>query len=42
MLIFLTLQNNSSINDEESEVSDAPNDKVEVDLEEETKEKIDD
>ena len=32
-------QNNSSINDEES-VSDAPNDKVEVDLEEETKEKI--
>ena len=33
-------QNNSSINDEES-VSDAPNDEVEVDLEEETKEKID-
>ena len=32
-------QNNSSINDEES-VSDAPNDEVEVDLEEETKEKI--
>ena len=32
-------QNNSSINDEES-VSDAPNDEVEVDLEEENKEKI--
>ena len=32
-------QNNSSINDEES-VSDAPNDEVEVNLEEETKEKI--
>ena len=32
-------QNNSSINDEES-VSDAPNDGDEVDLEEETKEKI--
>ena len=32
-------QNNSSINDEES-VSDAPNDEVEVDLEEETKKKI--
>ena len=32
-------QNNSSINDEES-VSDLPNDEVEVDLEEETKEKI--
>ena len=32
-------QNNSSINDEES-VSDTPNDEVEVDLEEETKEKI--
>ena len=32
-------QNNSSINDEES-VSDAPNDEVQVDLEEETKEKI--
>ena len=32
-------QNNSSIKDEES-VSDAPNDEVEVDLEEETKEKI--
>ena len=32
-------QNNSSINDEES-VSDAPNDEVEVDLEEEIKEKI--
>ena len=32
-------QNNSSINVEES-VSDAPNDEVEVDLEEETKEKI--
>ena len=32
-------QNNSSINDEES-VSDVPNDEVEVDLEEETKEKI--
>ena len=32
-------QNNLSINDEES-VSDAPNDEVEVDLEEETKEKI--
>ena len=32
-------QNNSSINDEES-VSDAPNDEDEVDLEEETKEKI--
>ena len=32
-------QNNSSINDEES-VSEAPNDEVEVDLEEETKEKI--
>ena len=32
-------QNNSSINDEES-VSDASNDEVEVDLEEETKEKI--
>ncbi|MDB9812456.1 zinc-ribbon domain-containing protein [Candidatus Pelagibacter sp.] len=32
-------QNNSSINDEES-VSDALNDEVEVDLEEETKEKI--
>ena len=32
-------QNNSSINDEES-ISDAPNDEVEVDLEEETKEKI--
>ena len=32
-------QNNSSINEEES-VSDAPKDEVEVDLEEETKEKI--
>ena len=32
-------QNNSSINNEES-VSEAPNDEVEVDLEEETKEKI--
>ena len=32
-------QNNSSINDKES-VSDTPNDEVEVDLEEETKEKI--
>ena len=32
-------QNNSSINNEES-VSDAPNDEVEVDLEEENKEKI--
>ena len=32
-------QNNSSIDDEES-VSDVPNDEVEVDLEEETKEKI--
>ena len=32
-------QNNSSINDEES-LLDAPNDEVEVDLEEETKEKI--
>ena len=32
-------QNNSSINDEES-VSDAPNDEVEVNLEEENKEKI--
>ena len=32
-------QNNSSINDEES-VSDLPNNEVEVDLEEETKEKI--
>ena len=32
-------QNNSSINDEES-VLDAPNDEVEVNLEEETKEKI--
>ena len=32
-------QNNSSIKDEES-ASDAPNDEVEVDLEEETKEKI--
>ena len=32
-------QNKSSINDKES-VSDAPNDEVEVDLEEETKEKI--
>ena len=32
-------QNNSSINEEES-VSNAPKDKVEVDLEEETKEKI--
>ena len=32
-------QNNSSVNDEES-VSDAPNDEVEVDLEEENKEKI--
>ena len=32
-------QNNSSINDEES-VSDSPNDEVKVDLEEETKEKI--
>ena len=32
-------QNNSSINDEES-VSDAPNDEVEVDLEEENREKI--
>ena len=32
-------QNNSLINDEES-VSDAPNDEVKVDLEEETKEKI--
>jgi len=32
-------QNNSSINDEES-VSDTPNDEVDVDLEEETKEKI--
>ena len=32
-------QNNSSINDEES-VSDTPNDEVEVDLEEETKKKI--
>jgi len=32
-------QNNSSINDEES-VSDTPNDEVEVDLEEENKEKI--
>ena len=32
-------QNNSSIDDEES-VSDAPNDEVEVDLEEENKEKI--
>jgi len=32
-------QNNSPINDEES-VSDTPNDEVEVDLEEETKEKI--
>ena len=32
-------QNNSSINDEES-VLDAPNNEVEVDLEEETKEKI--
>ena len=32
-------QNNSSINDEES-VSDAPNDQVEVDSEEENKEKI--
>ena len=32
-------QNNSSINDEES-VSDTPNDEVEVNLEEETKEKI--
>ena len=32
-------QNNSSINDDES-VSNAPNDEVEVDLEEETKEKI--
>ena len=32
-------QNNSSINDEES-VSDAPNHEIEVDLEEETKEKI--
>ena len=32
-------QNNSSINDEES-VSDAPNDEVEVDLEDENKEKI--
>ena len=32
-------QNNSSINDQES-VSEAPNDEVEVDLEEETKEKI--
>ena len=32
-------QNNSSINDEES-VSEAPNDEVEVDLEEETKKKI--
>ena len=32
-------QNNSSIDDEES-ISDVPNDEVEVDLEEETKEKI--
>ena len=32
-------QNNSSINDEES-ILDAPNDEVEVDLEEETQEKI--
>ena len=32
-------QNNSSINDEES-VSDTPNDEVEVDLEEENKEKV--
>ncbi|MDC1273616.1 zinc-ribbon domain-containing protein, partial [Pelagibacteraceae bacterium] len=32
-------QNNSSINDEES-VSDVPNDEVEVNLEEKTKEKI--
>ena len=32
-------QNNSSINDEES-LSDAPNDEVEVDLEDENKEKI--
>ena len=32
-------QNNSSINDEES-ILDAPNDEVEVDLEEENKEKI--
>ena len=32
-------QNNSSINDEEN-ASDAPNNKVEVDLDEETKEKI--